>query len=69
MDPLRGAKTTNPQRIDEYLGYYEDKQDVRRYVGQAYDPLRIKKDMTSYKDIIQFAPDIQEEQLISENIT
>jgi hypothetical protein len=57
LDPLRGAKTTAPQKISDYLAYYNDETDVHRYLGQAYSPLVIKKEPTSYKDIIQIFPE------------
>lgn len=53
LDPLRGAKTIAPQKISDYLGYYNDEADVHRYIGQAYSPLEIKKEFTRYDNIAQ----------------
>ena len=39
LDPLRGAKTIIPQKISDYLAYYNDEHDVHRYVGQGYSPM------------------------------
>ena len=65
LDPLRGAKTAEPQKILDYLGYYNDKTDVHRYIGQAYSPLMIKKEITSYKDIAQIFQEVPEEQILT----
>ncbi len=65
LDPLRGAKITSPQKISDYLAYYNDETDVHRYVGQAYSPLEIKKEFTSYKDIAQVFQEIPEEPILT----
>lgn len=38
LDPLRGSRTTTPQVFADYIAYYDDEIDVRRYIGQAYSP-------------------------------
>ena len=65
LDPLRGAKIIAPQKISDYLAYYNDETDVHRYVGQAYSPLEIKKEFTSYKDITQVFQEIPEEPILT----
>lgn len=43
LDPLRGSRTTAPQKFSEYIAYYDDEIDVRWYIGQAYSPSVIKE--------------------------
>jgi hypothetical protein len=54
-----------PQKISDYLAYYNDEHDVYRYIGQAYSPLIIKKEFTSYKDIAQLFQEVPEEEILT----
>lgn len=63
LDPLRGLKTIPPQKIWEYLGYYADETDVRRYIGQWYTPLLIRDKFTIYGNIEEAFPQIFDEEI------
>ncbi len=53
LDPLRGAKTVEPQLFTDYIAYYQDKIDLKRYIGQAYIPSVIKTAFSRQTDIIE----------------
>jgi hypothetical protein len=65
LDPLRGAKTKAPQKISEYLPYYDDETDVHRYIGQAYSPLVIKKKFTKYENITPLFQEVAREEILT----
>jgi len=44
LDPLRGSKSLEPQKFDEYIKYYDDEINVRWYIGQSYSPLLVKEE-------------------------
>ena len=70
LDPLRGAKTRVPQKLSNYIGYYDDETDVHRYIGQWYSPSVIKKNITHYDTIAQlFQEDVKVEILTWEVLT
>ena len=53
LDPLRGARTTAPQKVADYIAYYDDEIDVHRYIGQAYIPSVIREKYMLDEEITQ----------------
>jgi len=65
FDPLRGTKTIAPQKISDYIVYYDDETDVHRYVGQGYSPSTIKEGFTIYENIMQLLEQIPGEEILT----
>jgi hypothetical protein len=53
LDPLRGARTTEPQLFQDYFAYYADELEVQRYIGQAYVPSVIMEKLFDADNIRQ----------------
>gem|GEM_PF-1893291 len=60
LDPLRGARTTAPQKFEDYIAYYDDEIDVQWYIGQAYIPSVIMEKFFVADDIRQLLSNVIE---------
>jgi hypothetical protein len=54
-----------PQKLSDYLAYYNDEIDVHRYVGQGYSPSVIKDGITHYDTFAQLFFETVEEDVVT----